>query len=158
MIRPYRPEDLPSIMDIGNRAWRGIYKAFHEVYGDELFALTNPHPDTQKGLSLKAYCQANPDWTLICQEKGRIVGFIRFSLHYDTKIGQFHDNAVDPDCKLKGIGQQMYQAAFDRFRQEGMRYAMVCTGNDEGHARAVRAYERAGFNIKCAETRYFKKL
>jgi len=47
---------------------------------------------------------------------------------------------------------------FERFRQEGMRYAKVTTGLDEAHARARRAYERAGFNVRQEDVTYYKEL
>lgn len=59
---------------------------------------------------------------------------------------------------MKGIGQQMYKAVLDYFRQQGMLYAKVLTGLDEAHTRARKAYERAGFNIKCESVNYFMKL
>jgi ribosomal protein S18 acetylase RimI-like enzyme len=65
---------------------------------------------------------------------------------------------VDPDCGLKGIGQQMYGAVFDYFRAHGMTYAQVQTGLDDAHARARRAYERAGFDIAHQDVTYYRKL
>jgi hypothetical protein len=54
--------------------------------------------------------------------------------------------------------QQMYAFALDRFRSEGMRWANVDTGLDDGHAPARRAYERAGFDISISSIRYYKEL
>jgi hypothetical protein len=39
-----------------------------------------------------------------------------------------------------------------------MRFAMVTTGLDEGHARARRAYERAGFDRSLHFLTYYKEL
>ena len=158
MIRAYKPEDLPIIMDIGNRAWREIYRMFRETYGDELFSLLVPNEKTAKGEQIKAHCEKHPEWVFICEEKGKIVGFITFTLDYEKRIGEIGNNARDPDCKLKGIGQQMYQAVFDYFRAHGMLYAKVGTGLDYAHAPARRAYERAGFNIHHEDITYYKKL
>ena len=70
MIRKYRREDLPVIMDIGNRAWRGIYKMFRETYGDELFGLITPDETTSKGKQIKALCERHPEWVLVCEAAG----------------------------------------------------------------------------------------
>ena len=158
MIRKYRPEDLPTIMDIGNRAWQGIYKMFREIYGDELFELINPDETTSKGNQIKAHCESHPEWVLICEEGGSIVGFVTFALDTKRKIGEIGNNARDPNCKLKGIGQQMYKAVFEYFREHGMLYAKVHTGLDYAHAPARRAYKRAGFNIAHEEVVYHMKL
>ena len=83
MIRTYKPEDLPTIMDIGNRAWRGIYKMFRETYGDELFECVVPDETTAKGNQIEAHCEQHPEWVFICEEDGHIVGFVTFSLNLE---------------------------------------------------------------------------
>ena len=158
MIRAYRPEDLPEIMDIGNRAWREIYQMFRDTYGDELFQLRMPNAETVKGEQIKSHCQAHPEWIYICEEESRVVGFITFRLDQDRRIGEIGNNAVDPECGLRGIGQQMYRAALDYFRAQNMLYATVRTGLDYAHARARRAYERAGFDIRQEDVNYHMKL
>ena len=158
MIRPYMPEDLATIMDIGNRAWRGIHKMFREIYGEELLRVIYADTATVKGEQIKLHCQTHPEWVYICEEGGRIVGFITFHLDQEKRIGKFGNNAVDPRCGLKGIGQQMYQAVLGYFRDQGMTFATVATGADHAHAPARKAYERAGFNIRHERVAYFMKL
>lgn len=158
MIRPFRPADLPVIMDIGNRAWKPIYDMYQRLRGDDLFTLLTPDRDTAKGSQVKHHAEHTPERILICEEAGRIVGFLTFHLDREKGIATIGNNAVDPACELKGIGQQMYQAAFARFRQEGMRFAKVTTGLDEAHAPARRAYERAGFNVRQEDVTYYMKL
>jgi ribosomal protein S18 acetylase RimI-like enzyme len=131
---------------------------FRRTYGDDLIAIVRPNPDTRKGEEVKAFCARTPECCLICEERGRIVGFVTFRLDRERRIGQIGDNAVDPDCGLKGKGQEMYRAVLDRFRQEGMLYARVSTGMDEAHARARRAYERVGFNIHHEVITYYMEL
>lgn len=158
MIRDYRPQDLATIMDIGNRAWREIYEMFRTCLGDELFGLIVPDVESAKGEQIKAHCERHPEWVVVCEKGGRVVGFVCFTLHEETKIGQIGNNAVDPDCGLKGIGQQMYRAAFEYFRAHGMVYAKVRTGLDDAHARARKAYERAGFDICHQDIDYYMRL
>lgn len=158
MIRPYRPGDLETIMDIGNRAYQHIFATFRRTYGSALFEFLYPNEGTKtrKGMQVKDFCGKHPEWMRICEEKGRIVGFITFLLDNDARIGIIGDNAVDPDCKLKGIGQQMYKAVLDYFKQQGMLYARVRTDMDNIPAR--KAYEHAGFNISREDVTYYKKL
>ncbi len=159
MIRPYRPEDLPAIMDIGNRAWQGIYDMFEAVYGPELFSVLVPDRTRKKGEQVRRHCEQHPDWVYVCEEDdGRIVGFVTFQLDRVRGIGEIGNNAVDPDCGLKGRGRQMYLAVLERFRSEGMRYAKVSTGMDPAHAPARRAYERVGFDIRHENVTYYRKL
>ena len=158
MIRKYKPDDLANIMDIGNRAWHEIYKMFREAYGDELFQTIVPNETTTKGEQIKSHCERYPEWVFICEEEERIVGFVSFALNSDTRIGEIGNNAKDPNCSLKGIGQQMYKAVLEYFREQGMVYAKVHTGLDYAHAPARRAYERAGFNLHHEDVDYFMKL
>jgi ribosomal protein S18 acetylase RimI-like enzyme len=158
MIRPYRQDDLGTIMDIGNRAWREIYQMFRACYGDELFELIVPDERTSKGKQVKTHCERRPEWVFVCEEEGRVVGFVTFALRDEDRVGVIGNNAVDPDCGLKGIGQQMYSAVFDYFRAQRMLYAKVQTGLDDAHARARRAYERAGFDISHQDITYYMRL
>ena len=158
MIRPYVPDDLDTIADIGNRAWRAIYHMFRQAYGDALFATIVPDEHTSKGQQIRAHAEHHPEWIFICEEEGCTVGFISFRLDEDKGIGTIGNNAVDPDCGLKGIGQQMYSAVLQHFKQQGMRFAKVQTGLDDAHAPARRAYERAGFDIRHEDVTYFKEL
>ena len=158
MIRPYKVKDLPIIMDIGNRAWCGIYKMFRETYGRELFEIIVPDELTEKGNQIKRHCEEHPEWIYVCEEDGRIVGFITFTLDKKRKIGAIRNNAVDLECGLKGIGQQMYKAVLEYFRSQDLAYATVGTGLDYAHACARKAYERAGFNIRHEKVDYYMKL
>lgn len=158
MIRKYKAEDLPVIVEIARCAWMNIYDMYNDTYGDELFSLLIPDRDTAKEEQIKQHVMHHPDWIYICEENGKIVGFIAFNINQQQKIGLIGNNAVDPECCLKGIGQQMYSAVFKRFKAEGLLYAQVRTGLDDTHLRARRAYERAGFNIKTEDVTYFKKL
>ena len=158
MIRPYKPSDLETVAEIGNRAWENIYTMFRSVYGDELFSLIRPDEKTSKGDEIRKSCALHPEWVLICERKGAVAGFITFWLDRDKKIGVIGNNAKDPDSLEKGIGREMYLAVLDFFRENGMLYAEVSTGLDEAHAPARRAYEAAGFNIRHEKAAYYRKL
>ncbi len=158
MIRPYKSSDLEIIMDIGNRAWQPIYEMFGKTYGNELFDILTPDVKSEKGSQIERHCRDHPEWVYVCEEQGQIVGFITFRLDAEKKIGSIGNNAVDPQRRLKGIGQQMYKAVLDFFRKQGMLYATVRTGLDYAHEPARRAYERAGFNIKHEDVDYYMKL
>lgn len=158
MIRGYKKGDLPVMVAIARNAWKSIYNMYRDTYGDELFSLLIPDKDTAKEQQINHHVLHHPDWIYICEENGTIAGFITFSIDHERKIGQIGNNAVDQECGLKGIGQQMYSAVFQRFKDDGIFYAQVTTGLDDTHLRARRAYERAGFNIKKEDITYFKKL
>ena len=157
-IRPYRPEDLETIVDIADRAWRPINRAYQEAYGDDLYAILFPNPDTRVGENVKRGIEAHPGRTIVCEEDDRIIGFCNYWIDDEKKIGTIGYNAREPECKIKGIGRRMYAWVLEEFRRLGMRYAKVMTGLDDGHAPARRAYERAGFNISHGTVDYYMKL
>lgn len=158
MIRPYRPGDRAAVVDIADRAWQGIYDAYLDMMGQELFEAIVPDRERGKGKQLARQCDETPERVLVCEEEGRVVGFVTFWLDRERGIGYIGNNAVDPECGLKGRGQEMYRAVLDIFRREGMRFAGVGTGGDPGHAPARRAYERAGFDIVKPDVHYYMKL
>jgi ribosomal protein S18 acetylase RimI-like enzyme len=157
-IRPYRESDLPLIMDLGNRAWEGIYDFYRQCYGQELALLMRPSPSTSKGEAIRRQAMRHPEWILIAEEDGKLIGFLVYELDEAHKIGQIDNNAVELTHRGKGVGQQLYQVVFERFRAAGMKYARVSTGMDEAHGPARRAYERAGFDIHNEMIHFYKKL
>ena len=158
MIRPCQAEDVDAIKQIGNRAWQPIYDMYAETFGDELFGHVVPDRHSSKGEQIQSQRDHRPDCIYVCEVEGTIVGFVTFYLDRDSGIGTIGNNAVDPECGLKGIGQQLYAATLLRFREEGLSFAKVGTGLDDAHAPARRAYERAGFDIRHEDVTYFMKL
>lgn len=156
MIRAYKGNDLETIMGIANRAWGGIYAKMREDVGDTIFNSLNPHPEISKGLQIKEHVAVHHDWIMICEEQGRVVGFLTYVLNGEA--AEIGNNAVDPECGLKGIGQQMYRAALDYFKSAGIKAVKVSTGLDTAHAAARRAYERAGFSVKRESVTYYMEL
>lgn len=157
-IRKYREEDLPAVMELGNVAWRPIRRVQRETLGDEIFQILHPlGADVDKGLETEAFIKQNPDNIFVCEDNGRIIGFILFRMS-ENGVGEICNNAADKTCGIKGIGQAMYAAVLKHFREHGMKVACVHTGLDEGHAPARRAYERAGFSLQTQHTTYYMKL
>ena len=160
-MRAFRQEDLPVIMDIANRAWKGIRAMSRAALGDEISDMLNPEGDSvSKGRQVEQYAAKAPDRILICERSGRVVGFITFMLGEDPAcpIGEIGNNAADPDCGEKGVGQEMYQAVFEHMKAAGMKAVRVVTGLDYAHERARKAYQRAGFDRELQSVTYYRKL
>ncbi|NLZ60608.1 MAG: GNAT family N-acetyltransferase [Lentisphaerae bacterium] len=159
MMRPYEESDLAIVMDIANRAWAPIRQMARQALGDQISDLLNPEGDDKsKGEQVRSQAENDPGQFWVCEEQGKIVGFITFAVNKNTSSGEILNNAVDPSCGLKGIGQQMYKAVLEHFRAAGLTYARVGTGLDWAHAPARRAYERAGFNRKLENVVYYMEL
>jgi ribosomal protein S18 acetylase RimI-like enzyme len=158
MIRFCREDDLEIICRIARDAWEKIFDGLESRLGKDLYSILNPDCRNSKERFLRAYFASHPDCIYVAERSGKVVGFIAIILDHDRKIGEITNNAVDPHCGEKGVGQEMYQAALARFRAEGMKVARVHTGLDEAHAPARRAYERAGFRLRDEQVMYVMDL
>jgi ribosomal protein S18 acetylase RimI-like enzyme len=159
MIRKFKTDDLDTIMDIGNRAWQNIIKHSRKELGDDIYdCITTASDATRKGLQVKNTCTSTPECVFVCEEDGKIVGFITFMLNSKLGVAEIGNNAVDPECGLKGIGQQMYSEVLKHFRELDMKVIKVSTGLDDAHAPARRAYERAGFDKSLETITYYMDL
>jgi N-acetylglutamate synthase-like GNAT family acetyltransferase len=113
MIRNCRQEDMDCVGRLADAAWMGIYAMFRERYGEELFNLVTPNSHTSKSEQVLNYFRLHPDWIFVCEREGSVVGFITFFMHREKKLGEIYNNAVDPACGQKGVGQEMYAAVLN---------------------------------------------
>ena len=158
MIRNYKEEDFPSLAKIAKLAWKDIFAGYKEQIGPELFGLVFDNKYQDKEYQLRIFLEKPPEQCLVCERNGKVAGFITFVFDRDRKIGIIGNNAADLSSNEKGIGQELYAAALERFRSEGMKTAMVNTGLDSGHERARKAYQRAGFSAHTDSITYYMKL
>ena len=158
MIRPCEYNDLERVCEIAKNAWSKIFDYMEETFGKDLYNTVNPNCRDSKTPALNKFFNEHPDWFYVAERNGKVVGFITFTLNFQTTTGTICNNAVDPLCGEKGVGQEMYQVVLERFRAEGMSAAMVTTGGDPAHAPARRAYERAGFKLKTEQIFYIMDL
>jgi ribosomal protein S18 acetylase RimI-like enzyme len=160
-LRDLLPSDVDTLVEIAVAAWEPIYAHFRETMGDDLFLSLYPDWPARKGGQIRSACDPaspRPMQVLVAEEGGRIVGFVTFHTDPATRVGEIGNNAVRPECRGRGIAQRLYEAALERMRAQGMRYAKVQTGLDPSHAPARRAYEKAGFDIALPAVEYYRKL
>lgn len=158
-VRKFKDEDLETVIALANTAWKPINRYSREALGDKIADLLRPAgDDVSKGITVRAQIAEHPENFFVCEEGGKVVGFIGCSLDFESKIGTIGHNAADKTCGIKGIGQQLYKAVLDYFRANGMKAAKVFTGLDEAHAPARRAYQRAGFNKSLEHVTYYMEL
>ena len=155
-IIPAAEEHIEAACDIAIKAWTPIRAVFRRDLGDELYEayFTGWQKSKREGVA-KALRSGRGYIALL---DGRVVGFVTYHADPITLKGELGGNAVDPDCRGMGIGPKMYEFALNKMKEEGMEYATVVTGLDDGHAPARRAYEKAGFQKNLPSIRYYKKL
>ena len=158
-VRKFRTEDTEAVVALANAAWKPINKVSRERLGDRIADVLRPDgDDISKGITVRQELTEHPENFFVCEEGGRIVGFAGCFLDYKLKVGTVGHNAADKTCGVKGIGQQLYKAVLDYFREQGMVVAKVFTGLDDAHAPARRAYQRAGFDHSLEHVTYYMEL
>jgi RimJ/RimL family protein N-acetyltransferase len=158
MIREFKEDDFIKLIAIAKRAWHNIFEYYRNKLGEDVYLLINPNYPDGKAFELRCHLNNHPDCFFVAERNGEVVGFITFYCDKNRKIGIISNNAVDPACGEKGVGQEMYQKVLEYFRGRGMLLAQVTTGLDGAHAPARRAYERAGFNLSTESVTYTMKL
>lgn len=157
-IRPYRPADLSAILDLSVLAWEPVFTAWQRILGPSLYpvAISPDWQKTQKEGVEKA-CMDPKIITWVAEVEEKVIGFIAYELNQTTQTGEVMLLAVHPDYQNGGIGTELNRLALQKFKEAGMKLAVVGTGGDEGHAPARRSYEKAGYT-GLPLVRYYKEL
>ena len=158
-IRPAQPDDLPRMQQIAVHAWQPIYQGFRERMGEDLFSRVYAEPWADcKAREIADHFQQRPEWCLVAELAGQVVGFLTFVLDADSGVAEIGNNAVDPDWQGQGVGSALYHHVLALFRETGMVWAKVHTGLDEAHQPARTAYQRIGFELMMPHGEYYRKL
>lgn len=155
-IIPACEEHIEAACDIAIKAWTPIRAVFRRDLGDELYESQFTGWQAAKRAGIAKGLRSGRGYVALADDK--VVGFVSYSVNETTKTGEIGGNAVDPECRGMGIGPKMYDFVLSKMKEEGMEYASVVTGLDDGHAPARRAYEKAGFQKNLPSVKYFKKL
>lgn len=142
-IRQGRPDDRENVLEILIDGFRGI--TMHH-WMEERFGQIGGQPwEGWKRAEVGGFLDAHPDWLVVAERDGRMVGFATYSLDRARGVGEIRNNAVMPAHQGQGIGSALYRRLLEIFRAEGMRFAWLETGLEPEYAKARRAYEKVGF-------------
>ena len=159
-IRLATESDMPRVGQIAREAWVPIHEVAARVRGKEMHDVLCANWAEEKEAAVRNHWKGSPEWFRVVEdtETGEVVAFVTFRMQKEKFLGLIGNNAVAPEAQGKGVGTLMYAHILDLFRSEGLRFASVGTGLDEGHAPARRAYEKAGFNIQQPMVTYYQYL
>lgn len=158
IIRPYRPADLEALCDIAVAAWRPYFEGLLEEMGQELFEAAFGDWPAEKTRQVRQFCDDTPQWCLVSEVDGVVVGFITYRLQEDRELGIIGNNAVIPEYQGRGIGTEQYRRVLEAFEESGIRFAKVTTGLDPFHAPARAGYEKAGFEPFVEMVDYYREV
>jgi ribosomal protein S18 acetylase RimI-like enzyme len=145
-IRPFNHNDMNDIVELSLLAWEPIFTAWQRILGPELYPIAI-YPDWRKNQkeTVEKFCHDEKCSTWVAEVDGKVVGFVVYELNDTTKTGEVQLLAVHPENQNHGVGTELNLFALQKFRESGMKLAVVGTGGDEGHAPARKCYEKAGF-------------
>lgn len=133
VLRPFRPEDLPALVDVYMAAYRE-----HPEYGE---------PDERHAMRYLRWLLRHHTLFLVAEAAGRPVGFVVVDAGWrdwnGRRVGEIHELVVHPDYWGKGIGRQLVEAALAHVREQGLRRAGLWVGMR--NERALAFYRRLGF-------------
>lgn len=157
-IRPLHVDELHELVQLSLLAWEPVFAAWERILGPQLYPIAI-YPDWRKGQTevVERICSDAQTITWVAEVEGRVVGFVSYELNDSSKTGEVQLLAVHPAHQNHGIGTGLNLFALQKFRDSGMRLAVVGTGGDEGHAPARRSYEKAGYT-GLPLVRYYQEL
>lgn len=158
-IVPAREEYIPAAVDIAITAWTSIREVFRRELGDELYEVWFNGWQKSKREDVEREMRSGRGFVTLMN--GKVVSFGSWrpvEAADGIMTGRIGTNAVAPEARGHGIGSAMYEFLFNEMRREGIEYASVLTGLDDGHAPARRAYQKAGFKAALPSVTYYKKL
>jgi GNAT superfamily N-acetyltransferase len=156
-IRLYADGDADAVVRLSLRAWAPVFDSIERAMDADVYRSFYPDWKVQQRQAVEAALADPGHHVWVAEGESGAVGFVSIVLHRDSRTGEIHMIAVDPDHQRTGVRAALTGFAIDWMREAGMAVAMVETGNDPGHTAARRTYERAGFRA-FPVTRFFKKL
>ena len=154
-VVPSREEHIADCVEIALKLWAGIHDSYISCIGEEIHDVT--HAGWQDTLRGNIAAQQRREGSLVALLDGKVVGFCGCRVENGT-LGIIGYNGVAPEYRGRGIARYLYEAAFDQFRAQGIQYARVFTGGENGHGPARRAYEKAGYDKRLLNATYYKIL
>lgn len=155
-IERFKEEYADSVGKIAVDAWTGIHKSARESLGEELYKAFNTGWQERKTKAVLEEMRGERGY--VVKVDGEVAGFISYQANFENKSGMICNNGVSSNFRGLGIGPKMYNFVFEKMKEEGLLYAQVTTGLDDGHAPARKAYQKAGFEKNRPSVTYFKKL
>ena len=156
-IRPLDASDVAAVVALSLRAWEPVFASLQTALGTGLFERMHPDWRQDQRRAVEEACTDAQLAVSVAEADGEVVGFVATRLDGDSRLGEIHMVAVDPDHQGRGIGGSLTRVATEQLAEAGMKVAMVETGGDPGHAPARATYEQAGFTL-LPIARYFKML
>ena len=142
LIRPFYPDDLPTLKAITVVAFDGVSI---DQGIEHLFGTINGHGwQWRKARHLDDDTAREPDGIFVAELEGRIVGYISTWLDREAGIGHIPNLAIVAESRGHGLGRKLIEHALEHFRRCGLTHAKIETleQNEVGQ----HLYQSLGFH------------
>ena len=125
LIRPYQPDDLPTLKRITVAAFdgvsidQGMQKLFGTIEGHDW--------QWRKARQLDDDVARDPSGIFVAEIDGRIIGCITTWQDREAGIGHIPNLALEPDVRGQGWGRKLIEFALQHFRESGLTHAKIET-------------------------------
>lgn len=152
IIRPALLTDAEAIGTLHVHAWQVAYQGLvPQVHLDAM----SPQKRIDK---LKTFLGNGSCTTLVAEETGRVVGFLDYAKSRDADappgVGEIFAVYLHPDAWGRGFGRALLDAGLAGLRTGG--FHAVTLWVLSGNARALRFYEKAGFQCEPDTTKFIR--
>lgn len=123
------------------------WKAWQEAYTGLVSQSYLDDFSLEKSTDLAYRC---PDHILVAKDNDKVVGFVKYGAYRESPIpdtGEIHAIYILKEYYDKKVGYALMRAAIDQLSQYGQIAVWVLEGNN----RAIRFYERYGFQFDGTE-------
>ncbi len=138
-VRRIEEADVDRCVHFGLNAFRSVYASFEHLYGPELFSRIEPDWERSQATYIRTAVSDPDDETWVYEIDGRVAGFVVLKLD-EHGIADIDLLAVDQALQNNGVATTLNGLALDRAQEASMRYVIVATADDPGHAPARRSY------------------
>lgn len=154
MILPCAEEQVLDCVRISVASYEKIHDVYEALLGEEIHDGVMGAWRQNKAKTIDQ--QQRGKNAMVALLDGKVAGFVSYSII--NGVGHISNNAVDASFRGQGIAGRLYTCALEAMKKEGVQYASVLTGLDNGHAAARRAYKKVGFEKNLPYTTFYQKL
>jgi ribosomal protein S18 acetylase RimI-like enzyme len=152
-IRPYRPEDLPRVLEITAEAFAGVSI---DYWMDQLVGDMGTRWQERKCARVQADLEAHAGHHFVAEGAGTVCGYVSCEVFAWQSLGRIIDLAVAREARRLGIGRRLIQRALRHFRELGLRFAKIETL--ESNTIGRRLYPSLGFREVARQIHYVMRL
>ena len=150
MTRPYRESDMETLRAITAICFDGVSidQNIERRYG----TIAGKGWQWRKAGHVDADAAAHPEGIFVCEEEGKVVGYVTARPNRETRIGGIPNLAVLPGHQGRGIGKALIAKAVEYLKAGGMRYVRIET--IEQNETATALYPKLGFQEVARQIHY----